>query len=563
MSIVEADHKAARVAIGTGTERDTEKVLAGSITQPTSAIATDGEDIFWAAPSGPTNVAIYARRIGPRSQSRQVTSLPGAFALALAAGGGQVYALISNGGSLGQTLTLYRVTIATGSTLILGSPPFSPIPPPVRTLLSATQSGVYWVEGNVLKYVDHGSGTVATLALPAGMIDGRFAATPGAIYFANSIAVVNKQTVGGAETIVYQTPAGQTATFQDLVANAANAYLLDVSGSSLAAIRRLAPGAAPIDLASLPGFPGGFLALADDYVGVVNSTTGASRIYRLADGTFSERRPVAAPKRVQTNNGANTFFTQGSGTTGLGLFRHFAGVAPATPTLLDPNPSSDSVMQGKPYPSGDHVYWIGGSPIGTPSTAPGYRLQRARRDGSELSTLHDSGTTQLRDPIVVNQRVYYLKSAPIFGSTWQVESIPVAGGVPRHEFGIPPGSREPRLFVGQGGLAYLTLYFFQAPTGTDVYAIDFANERAALAILAIPYEQVSLGFSSRYLYWAAASSSIAEVGRHPWTGDGLVGAHEAIERFAVPNATPFRPGTLHGVGSSAFYWNRGLVRVDD
>lgn len=566
MSVVEADHKATRVAIGTGIERDTEKVLAGSITQPTSAIATDGDQLFWATPSGTANVTIHTRRIGTRSQSRQVTSLPGALALALAAGGGQVYALISSGGSLMQTLTLYRVTLATGATLILGSPPFSPIPPTIRTLLSATPSGVYWAEGNVVKYVDHGGGTIVTLAIPAGMTDGRFAATTGAIYFSNTNgpAVVHKQMVGGAETPVYQIPAGQSATFQDLVANAANAYLLDVGTSSPATIRRLAPGTAPTDLGSVPGPSGGFLALMNDYLGVVNSTTGVARALRLANGAFSEHRPVAAPKRVETNNPGNTFFTQGSGTSGLGLFRHFADVAPATPALLDANPSSDSVMQGKPFLSGDYVYWIGGSTLGTPSAIPsGYRLKRAKRDGSELVTLHDSGATQLRDPIVVNQRVYYLKFAPIFGSTWQVESIPVAGGVPRHEFGIPFGSGGPRLFMGQNGLAYLTLYYLQAPTGTDVYAIDFANELAALAILAIPYEQVSLAFSNGYLYWAATSPSIAEIGRHPWTADGLVGAHQAIERFVVPNSTPFRPATLHGMGSSAYYWNRGLVRIDD
>lgn len=192
----------------------------------------------------------------------------------------------------------------------------------------------------------------------------------------------------------------------------------------------------------------------------------------------------------------------------------------------------------------------------------GMSLSRSRTDGSEYSELlslnADSGSSEL---VIHDGRVWFLCRDACGTAGFSVVSVPIAGGSLRHDADL--GNAQIAHLFEYGGHGYVTL---SNGGHTRILAFDFSSLSSAELVADVPFGDVALTFSGKWLTWTGENYSPAywsySIGRHSWISWDKVGPLVAVESSSGSDlASMMSPA--HSVNGKLYFWHNGLIQVDE
>ena len=275
-------------------------------------------------------------------------------------------------------------------------------------------------------------------------------------------------------------------------------------------------------------------------------------LYDIAQGTRTLMMPATRAEKLAV--GGSYLYMAGIGNVGIARLDLSRDIRPVTP-IAEADQFGTFVALGGIY-FGEFAYWVENEAILWPSG--GWRIVRMRPNGSGYQVLFQS-TAELRDPVVVGDRLYFMCFQNCGDPGWVLASVPVTGGTMNPEFLVPNG---PHLY------AFNEILYVTANDGnaSAIFAVNLALDQSQLLVDDLPYTDITLTFSSDWLYWGGENvlgngMPSRAIARHALQTWNQVGPRQTIVEGVGEAVIDVRTWTIHSNGGYMYYWNRGLKRV--
>jgi hypothetical protein len=470
---------------------------------------------------------------------------------------------------------VYRYIIATGQTTLLYDQPRATTDITSVLPIAADATGVYWANGAEILYASIGSSSGQTVTTLSNRVISMVADSTGLyVYHIENYAQTVPNPAG--RNVITKVTTGPLATTElvRLVSDSTESLVFTLeSGEFYFAAHQYNGSTWATTLYHLNG-SGGFDTLVhatQDY-GLLGAMVLVASNGKLALASSDDHSRGAqlllydinttaaivvrpATRAVQLVRGGSKIFMSGdSGNVGISSL----DLSLSLRQVHDIN-SSDPVGGFMPYAgsqAGGYVYLYGVYGA-DPSTY--WRIVKMLPDGSQYQTLVQ-GTGELRDPVVIGDKLYYLCHTDCGDPGWVLASISVTGGSPTPETVVLD---EPHLYAFNN-----ILYLVGTPDGQtgDIFGINIATGEVALVQENVPYSTLTLTFSNSWLYWGGYKvlpdgAPARAVARQPWISWDKVGKKETLVEGTHEAITGLREFTISAANNYLYYWHDGLKRI--
>lgn len=522
-----------------------------------SGFATSAGKTFWLTfNGGGTTMNLLSQDDGIAESNRKLATITGTDG-GMVARGDYLYLYTDNTGTPNRFV--YRYQISTDYLQLVAEQPRYYNSYNLNFPLTASSEGVYWAAGGNIYFLANSSSTVYQIGNVAGLVRQLALSGPylytAAIDSASANAIVTQfdsQTWVGTEMFrvsntvefaIAGTGTGRTFWAQH-----------NTSGTEL---YEISPTGTLTELA----YPDSsqFFGVASMYASestVAVSNRSSILRYSLTSGATDILNPVV-PAYYMQGVGESISWADYGVNAGIMQFQLDAPVN--YPVSLQAGVGAINPWSRGGIVSARKIYWIG---YEFPTTGEVYRITSSLLDGTNYSVLVTT-SGELRDPIVFNDRIYYLCKDSCGAPGWVLASSNLDGSDQKVSTTI--SGDDPR-FYEFNGHHYLT---FNEGIASTILALDISSQSFSILVDQIPYTTLSLDFSAKWLYWAGESvnpngTPNREISRQAWGNWDQVDVAQPIEREsgAVGNNN-LRVHTIHSFKGFLYYWNAGLMRVSE
>lgn len=523
-------------------------------------IAANTNKTFWLDYDASSSLALYSQDHGIAATNQKLATISGAEG-SIVTRGDFVYLYTDLIGAADRKI--YKYQISTGNMQLIAQQPRFTSSFILNFPLTASSDGVYWAAGGNIYFQANNSSSSQQVASVAGLVKQLVlsgndmyvvhADVTSGVPMVGAVIVTRFDTQNWVATEMFQRNPNGTVQFALAGTDAGRTFWAEhqLLGTDTGTQLYEIGATGTLTQLAYPN-PSLFYGVTSIYAsGSSVAVANGSNIlrYSLTSGATDIVRPVVT-----------AYYLQGVGETifwaDANIMRLQLDTPINNPVPLQPGLNLNSAWRQGGVISAGNLYWVGYQ------NGAGYQISTSSLDGITSATLIQT-SSELRDPLVFNNRLYFLCKDDCGAPGWVIASSNLAGSDLQTNATI--AGDWPRLYEYSGH------YYLTATDGqtSSIFSLDLSNWSYSTVVSQIPYASLFLDFSAKWLYWGGASvnrngTPSRGISRQAWVNWDQVDGAQQIEAGSGPGVVDdLGVSTIHSFNGNLYYWNHGLIRVPE